>query len=435
MKRVIGICICTLLIATSISVVGQEKNNPLNNSSKWIRTYDYYDYDFGRSVQQTTDEGFIIVGTSHPYTDHSNVWLVKTDSQGNIMWDKKFGGEENDNGWSVKQTIDGGYIIAGMTDSFGIGKDNFWLIKTDSMGNMVWNKTFSHSDPYGTNVIQTVDNGYIITGFTGKPDVSDAILIKTDESGNLEWTSTYGSSNGDGAYSVTQTLDGGYIVSGFTSIDDINFDIWLFKTNSEGEQLWDKTYFTDNDGIAFSVKLTDDGGFIVTGAISPYYTGNLESFINGEDPLYGYSEINMLLFKTNSDGELIWYNEFGEDVESWGWDVHQTNDGGYIVIGNTVSFIREDSFLIKTDSEGDEIWSKTYGSKFTTDITQSGQQTKDGGYILAGYKLSGYNSDFLLIKTDSEGNVARNRVITNSFLMRLFELFPNAFPLLRQILL
>lgn len=416
--------------------VTNDEIRPLTNGDKWMKTYDLNYFDAGYSVQQTSDEGFILVGSSHPSADDSIVWLVKTDSQGNIIWDKKFGGEDDDYGSSVKQTNDGGYIIAGRTWSFGNGKGNIWLIKTDNDGIMVWNKTFSHSGwDYSNDVIQTVDNGYIIAGFTGEPGEADALLIKTDEFGNLEWELTFGDSGEDGAYSVAQTLDGGYIVSGYMFTEENNEDVWLFRTDGNGEMLWEKTFFTDDDGIGFSVKLTDDGGFIITGVISPHYKSKSKSYITGKNPLYGNSEIDILLFKTDSDGELLWYKKFGGEYESWGWEVYQTNDGGYIIIGNTVRFFGEDALLIKTNSDGEKIWSKTYGDRFSADITSSGQQTSDGGYILAGYKYSVSNSDFLLIKTDSNGNVPNNKSIKNTIFLQFLEKFPLLNLLLQRLII
>lgn len=444
-----------LLIATTISAVGQVKDismsketfeiNPLSNGDKWIKTYDLNRYDGASSVQQTSDGGYIIVGVTVDSINRDDIWLIKTDAQGNKIWDKTFGGEKSDLAHKVRQTSDGGYIIIGHTYSYSVGLRDIWLIKTDKDGNKMWDKTFGDVNyDLGFDVKQTADSGYIIAGETyipGSPSVpfeGYALLIKTDEFGNLEWESTYSDIDIDGAaHSVVQTLDGSYVVLGqIATADNENVDVWLFKTNSDGELLWEKTFIEDALGAGSSVQLTNDGGYILTGITSlnsnvilaPYQTGKIQPY--GEDIV-----VNIFLIKTDSNGELLWEKTYGGDYFDVGYEVQQTNDGGYIIIGFTGNedLVGGDGLLIKTDSDGEKEWSKTYGGIISTELIGSGQQTMDGGYILAGYKQSVFNSDIWLIKTDSNGNVARNRD-RNIQILWLFELFPNLFPILRLLL-
>ena len=427
-KKIIGIFVCTLLILTVLPVsghteifIGEESINqisPIFNGERWMKTFDLNDYDAGYSVQQTTDGGYIVVGSTHPPSGNSNVWIIKTDNKGDMVWDKKY---EGGYGHSIKQTSDGGYIIEG--ERYSSGNSDSWLIKIDEDGNILWDKTFDYTDvDLSSDVEQTNDGGYIISGFKGQPGDTDAWLLKTDESGELEWYSTYGGSGDDGAYSVVQTLDGGYVVSGYISpFEDTNeLAVWLFKTNSDGEMLWEKTFSGGYNDGGFSVQLTDDGGYIITG-------------VTASSKLLIY---DVLLIKTDDEGELLWKKTLGGTYSDWGFEVQQTNDGGYIITGVTNKLFGEDALLIKTNSNGEKEWSKTYGDRIGADITVSGQQTMDGGFILAGYKSNGLGRDVLLIKTDSSGNVPRNKTFNfiYNLLEWLFEQFPNAFPILRNLL-
>ena len=199
----------------------------------WIRTFGGINSDYGRSIQQVFNDGYILIGTTASFGNNNNAWLIKIDAEGNQEWDKTFGGSNDDFGSCIQHTIDGGYIIVGWTNSFGGGNNDAWLIKTDAEGNEEWDKPFGGSDSdRGYSVQQTTDGGYIITGETksfGNGE-SDLWLIKTDAQGNGEWNKPFGGSDSDRGYAVQQTENNEYVITGWTkSFGNGNNDAWLIK--------------------------------------------------------------------------------------------------------------------------------------------------------------------------------------------------------------
>ena len=374
----------------------------------WEKTYGGANSDYGYSVQQTNDNGYIITGYTESFgAGEWDVYLIKTDINGDTLWTKTYGGINIDNGKSVKQTTDGGYVIAGYTNSFGTGDSDVYLIKTDENGYTMWTKTFGGSiGDLGYSVQQTNDNGYIIVGYTYSfgAGVCDVYLIKTNENGDTLWTNTYGGTDLDEGYSVQQTNDNGYIIAGRTNSFGAGLDdIYLIKTNTNGDTLWSKTYGGIGNEFGNSVQQTTDGGYVIAG-----YTNS-----------FGTGETDVYLIKTNENGDTLWTKTFGGSYYDYGRSVQQTNDNGYVITG-TISrfdslFAIFDVYLIKTDSTGDTLWTKTYGSSMTNQ-GYSVKQTNNNGYIIAGFLSQGLlNADVYLIKTDSLGNTITNIISGNVF--------------------
>ncbi len=356
------------------------------------RTYGGPDYDCAYSVQQTTDGGYIMAGFTWSYgSGLMDVYVVKTDSTGNKLWTRTFGGTGYDVAYSVKQTADGGYIVAGSTDSYGAGGSDVYLIRTDANGDTLWTKT-----PGGLgaevcySVQQTFDSGFVLAGYTDSSGASRpvAYLIKTDANGDTLWTRTYHGRWESEGRSVRQTADSGFIVAG-----TMGDDVYLVKTDAKGDTQWTRTFGGADPEYGRSVQQTADGGYIIA----------------GETWSFGAGGYDVYLIKTDANGDTLWTRTFGDADYDYGWSVQQTPDAGYVVCSSTAPFGPgyDDIILIKTDSIGDTLWTKTFGGD-SDDVAYEVQQTSDGGYVLAGYTESFHvgRANFYLIKTDSLGNVA-----------------------------
>jgi len=229
----------------------------------WTKTYGGIKQDRGYYVQETKDNGYIICGFTHSFgAGDSDVWLIKTDESGDTLWTKTFGGIDYDGANSVQQTKDGGYIICGRTYSFGAGDSDVWLIKTDESGDSLWTKTFGNINyDEGYSLVQSDDGGYVITGESN----FDIYIIKTDSLGDKLWTKKYGGKEEDVGNSIQQTYDGGYIITGVQNGRAHHREAMLIKTTSFGDTIWSKTNGRGYKDIGYCVQQTIDKGYIVTG--------------------------------------------------------------------------------------------------------------------------------------------------------------------------
>ena len=339
----------------------------------WQKTYGTTCTDRGRSIQQTDDGGFILAG----FTDVScgsgiyDMYMVKIDRSGNELWSSTYGGAEDEDAESVQQTDDGGFILAGDTESFGAGASDIYLVKTDETGKELWSKTFGGDDwEHGYSVEQTEDGGYIIAGVTYSYDIGrgDYYLIRTDENGNGVWSNTFGGAELDVAYEVHQTDDGGFIAVGFSAsfgVGDDDDDAYLVKTDEDGNELWSKAFSYSYSG--HSVQQTADGGYIIAGDI------------------YRTFHWDHLLIKTDGDGNELWVKIYGGSDNDSAESIKQTPDGGYIFTG--FSWIEQarktDLVLVRTDAAGRKIWERNYGG-YLWEEGYSVDVTDDGGYIAVG---------------------------------------------------
>ena len=374
---------------------------PTNASQTgWKKAYGGPSSDYGTALVETSDGGFAIVGHTESFgAGESDFWLIKTDSNGNMEWNKTYGGPDVECAYSLIQTSDGGYALTGFTRSFGAGLTDFWLIKTDAYGNMEWNQTYGDENLHETafDLVETSDGGYALAGevnsftLSGEPD---CWLVKTDEFGNMEWNQTYGGEEHDLASSLIQTSDGGYALAGettdrnsFTNL--IQSDSLLIKTDSNGNMEWNQTYGTgySNDNSR-SLLERPDGGYVL-----PVM---MDSVV--QDGVNGFS-----IIKTDETGNI---EENKTYLETWVSEINsmiRTSDGGYVVTGWAARLL-----LIKIDAQGNLEWTRQYGGD-RVDKGAAVVETSDGGFAAVGNTASYattyevYDSDIFFVKTNAQG--------------------------------
>lgn len=412
-------------------------------------------------VQQTPDGGYVMAGTSFSSNgdvtgNHggSDYWIVKLDPNGNLVWEKSYGGTQNDDANSICLTSDGGYAIAGSTFSHdgdvtfnhSTGNSDYWIIKLNASGNLQWQKSFGGSMfDFAYSIQQTTDGGYIVAGtvstafdggltdgdISGGHGFDDYWIIKLDGVGNLEWQKALGGGGSEGAYSIHQTTDHGYVVAGFTSSPDGDVtglhscnhfeycepDYWVVKLDSSGNLQWEKTLGGNSDEEAYSIWQTTDGGYIVAGW-SESNTGDVTGNHGGQD---------FWIVKLDAEGNLTWNKSLGGLNDEKARSIQQVSDGGYIIAGTesgnggdvTGTHGSIDYWIVKLDTVGNLLWEESLGGT-SSDIANSIVQTSDGGYIVEGFSSSndgnvtGHHgsSDYWIVKL--EGTPPTNTITTSS---------------------
>jgi len=374
-------------------------------NAQWVQTYGESEDDHANAIQQTRDGGFIVAGFTNSFgAGSSDVWILKLATDGSIEWQKTYGENSLDEAWSVQQTLDGGYIVAARSQSFSGSSSNFWILKLAGDGSLEWQKSYGGTDaddPY--SIQQTTDGGYIVAGHTTFDNArfTDFWVLKLSSDGNIEWQKTYGESLRERAYCIQQTLDGGYIVAGTTeSFGAGSLDIWILKIAFDGNIEWQKTYGESYGESLSSILQTVDGGYIVAGSASFFGTGQYDFWI----------------FKLSSDGDIEWNKIYGGSLVDRPNSIQQTFDGGYIVAGTTVSFGSgsSDIWVLKLNALGELEWQKTYGGK-QAEYTSQIQEILGGGYVIAG-STSSYGigaRDILILKLFPNGDVHPSCIFIN----------------------
>lgn len=339
----------------------------------WTKAYGGTNDDVGYSVAETLDSGFIVVGTTYTFgAGNGDVYVIRTNSSGDTLWTKTFGGTLSDMGYSVSKTLDKGFIIAGTIASPTSGCD-VYLVRIDSTGDTVWTRAFGgiNSD-YGAYASGTSDSGFVATGktFSFGAGSCDAYLVKTNSSGDTSWTRTFGGTAWDEGSYVSETPDSGFIIVGKTESSGAGMgDVYLAKTNSHGDSLWAKTFGGTGEDYGTSLSETPDSGFIVTGCTQSFGAGNADVY----------------LIRTKPSGDTLWTKTFGGTHYDAGYSISKTSDSGFIIGGTTASSGAGswDFYLIKINPSGSAVWTKTVGGT-NTDEGCSALETQDKGIVITG---------------------------------------------------
>lgn len=369
----------------------------------------FYMMDVAYSVKPATDGGYIVAGfVGVTFSGDRNYWVVKIDSTGNTEWEKELGGSGNDECYSVAQTADGGFIVAGVTNSsdgdlIGMNAANhdFWIIKLTGTGSIEWQKVLGGSSAeYAREIQQTKDGGYIIAGWsastdgdiTGNHGAGDYWIVKLSSAGSIEWQKSLGGSKADWGTAVQQTIDGGYIVAGYSASTDgdITFnhgdmDYWVVKLNSSGNIVWQKNFGGSGYDRAWSIQQTSDKGFIVAG----------ESKSHDGDLTTNYGDYDWWVVKMDQQGNIQWQKNLGGSAEDINPAVIETRDSMFVIAGTSYSDGVDvsgnhgsgDCWVVELNQQGEIQWERCYGGT-SGEGAFSIRQTTDGGFILGGMASS-----------------------------------------------
>ena len=372
--------------------------------------------DYANSVQQTFDGGYIIAGKSlslngdvsghHGSSVTFDYWVVKLNADGSLQWQNSLGGTNSDNASSIQQTSDSGFIVAGTSISNdgdvsgNHGYFDYWIVKLDVDGNLVWQKSLGGiDDDEATSIQQTSDGGFIVAGFSSSNggDVSghhatsstyDYWIVRLDPDGNIIWQKSLGGNKNDFAYSIQQTSDAGFIVAGYSESNGGNVsgnhgdeDYWIVKLNAGGNIEWQRSLGGSADDEAFAIRETSDEGFVVAGY----------SFSNDNDVSGNHGDNDYWVVKLNAGGNPEWQESLGGSGPEYANSIEETSDGGFVVAGYSYSNNGDvsgnhgsyDYWIVKLDVFGNLVWQECLGGS-SSDFAFAIRQTNEGGFIIAG---------------------------------------------------
>ncbi|MGD9139917.1 MAG: FlgD immunoglobulin-like domain containing protein [bacterium] len=368
----------------------------------WTRAYSDTSGAQIRCIDQTSDSGFIFTGSiwiDDGYVPaHAEVYTVRLDANGDTLWTTNYTVSGDAVGYGVRQTPDGGFVTAGYTSSALADDKSVYLVKLNSLGGIVWEKTYGHAggrDEANDVRVLRGDSGFVVVGFatTPGPFRSDVYLLRTDSSGDTLFTGRYDYTINDRGYSICETTDG-YVIAGHVQ-SATEYDVLLLKTTSQLDTVWSRRYGgTSEYDIAYSIKLTPrDFGFIVAGQTYSYGAGGSDGWV----------------LKTDLNGDTLWTRTVGDSLHNEFFAVDTTYDGGYVVGGmyGSVPFEDRKFYAAKISPGGAIEWEETYGPPRDECVCLDMIQTYDGGYIMGGYirwTSTGYRNAYVIRLGDGSGS-------------------------------
>ena len=346
----------------------------------------------GHSIIQKQDSNFVVLGNVD-----NDVLMVEFDNKGDVLWSQSYGGSQLDEAYHFEHTSDGGYIISGSTQSYGFGGSDIWLIKSGSDGLIEWNTYIgTEYDEHGGQIIQTEDSGYLVVGnrINEQREDSDVWLIKTNSQGDSTWTKTYGGLGDDIGSDIIQIENNGYILVGSTkSYEEEDYDILIVKIDDSGNEEWVQSYGIGSNDFGQAILESRNGGYMIQFLVEGYGNGNT----------------SVGLLRIDLSGNLIWSKAFGGTINTKSRMFSTINSNEYISVCSQINYSTNSSnaWLIKINDNGEIIWEKTFG-KYGEDAGFSVAPTFDSGFIITGKSNSLENNtenlfDLWILKTDPNG--------------------------------
>ena len=397
-----------IILFISCDDIEDKRTIQKNLGESFYRKFGSIGYDYGNGIDFSPfDNGIIIVGAEQSKINgDKQLWAIKTDSRGFTLWEKKFGGLNDDEGYDVISTSDGGYLFVGYSWSYG-NSQQIYAIKTDFHGNLEWEKTYGGSMwEVGNSVIEINGGGFAICGYSNSPGISsgntDIFIIKIDKSGNVIWKKNYGNKvfpNHEWGYDIIQLYDQSFFVVGARDrYDKGSNNSYFIRLDKDGNLIWDKEIFSENqtNEIAYSISKSVDNNFYICIA---------ENTISDKDIF------NPKIIKIDSMGNIDWLKTYPSNSARYHrFNSSTTSNGDIIITGSSIKSLsigyRSDAFITRINNRGEILWSRPYGSSDEDDWGWAITEKPNGDLIMVGSTKS-FNSslfDILLIKTDSNGN-------------------------------
>lgn len=409
---------------------------------EWVKSFGGSGVESAQAIIKTTDGGFAVLGytgsidgdISSKSEEENDYWFLKFDNNGNLQWNKTYGGSKDDIGQSLAQTSDGGYILTGYamsSDGDASNNEGFhdnWILKLNAQGDLEWESSYGFSGhDHSYDILEASQGGYFFTGFLditsaradGNTEKGNSLTshgvgefwgTKIDQEGSVQWRGYFGGTNNDRAHSVVQSDDDGFVMAGFTESDDYDisntngsYDFWVIKVDAFGNLVWEQTFGGEGIEVSYDIAKTSDGGFVVVG----------NTFSTNGDILLNHGESDMWIIKLDEEGSLIWEQTYGGSQFDLAQAVVESKDGGLLIAGNSKSsdqdtssnYGENDIWLVKTNKTGHLVWQQSFGGSgldFGFDLIEN----SDGSVIVVGQSSSNDfnalthkgNADLVLLK-------------------------------------